>query len=71
MTDMRGGKDYDARFGVRMRGEGVYAQLLAHRFASARKKSGMAMATPRVLDSTRFKLPRVQPAPSSPQLSLF
>ena len=32
VREMRGGKDYDARFGQRMRGEGVWAQLLAQRF---------------------------------------
>jgi DNA repair photolyase len=32
---MRGGRDNDPRFGVRQRGEGEYAQLLAQRFAAA------------------------------------
>jgi DNA repair photolyase len=32
---MRGGRDYDSRWGVRQRGEGEYAQLLARRFETA------------------------------------
>ncbi len=32
MRQCRGGVDYDARFGHRMRGEGVFAELLAQRF---------------------------------------
>lgn len=36
--DSRGGKAYDATFGVRMRGTGEYADLLAQRFQLAMKK---------------------------------
>ena len=36
----RGGKDYDSRFGSRMRGEGQFAQLLAQRFQLACKRLG-------------------------------
>jgi len=32
IRDMRGGKDYDSRFGVRMRGTGEYADLIAQAF---------------------------------------
>jgi hypothetical protein len=32
---MRGGRDYDARFGERMRGKGVWAELLRQRFEKA------------------------------------
>ena len=32
LRDCRGGRDYDARFGSRMRGEGVFADLIAQRF---------------------------------------
>jgi DNA repair photolyase len=35
-----GGKDYDSRFGIRMRGTGPYAQLLQKRFEIASRKLG-------------------------------
>lgn len=38
IRDMRGGRDYDATFGRRLRGEGVFAQLLRQRFAGAHKR---------------------------------
>jgi DNA repair photolyase len=38
----RGGKLIDPTFGRRMRGEGAYAQLIARRFAVARRKHGLA-----------------------------
>jgi hypothetical protein len=39
--DMRGGKDYDSTFGTRMRGEGVWAQLIAQRLAKAKRRFGL------------------------------
>jgi DNA repair photolyase len=75
ISDMRGGKDYDARFGVRMRGEGVYAQLLARRFAAVLRKVGLRARGTTALDCTRFRVPGRRdaraPAPPSPQMSLF
>lgn len=38
---MRGGRDNDPRFGMRQRGEGEYAQLLAQRFAAACARLGL------------------------------
>jgi DNA repair photolyase len=40
VQSMRGGQDYKAEFGTRMRGEGVYADLLAHRYKLAVKRFG-------------------------------
>ncbi|HEY0288817.1 MAG TPA: PA0069 family radical SAM protein [Pseudomonas sp.] len=37
----RGGQVYDSRFGSRMRGEGVFADLLAQRYSIAVKKLGL------------------------------
>ncbi|MEQ8858530.1 MAG: PA0069 family radical SAM protein [Pseudomonadales bacterium] len=37
----RGGKAYDATWGTRMRGTGVFADLIARRFAAALKKHGL------------------------------
>jgi len=41
INDARGGRDYDPRFGSRMRGEGPFAELLKQRFAIAVKKNGL------------------------------
>lgn len=38
VRDLRGGKTYDATFGKRMRGEGVFADLIASRFKMAKQK---------------------------------
>ena len=40
MRQMRGGKLYRAEFGKRHRGEGPYAEMIAHRFAAACRKHG-------------------------------
>jgi len=67
VNQLRGGRDYDSRFGTRMKGEGVYAELIARRFAVAAKKHGFDLATRDALDSTRFRAPRV----ATPQGELF
>ncbi|MEO0545685.1 MAG: PA0069 family radical SAM protein [Pseudomonadota bacterium] len=41
MRSMRGGKDYDAEFGTRMRGVGPYAWQLGRRFDIASKRLGL------------------------------
>jgi DNA repair photolyase len=41
INQARGGKDYDAQFGVRMRGTGAYAELLRTRFRLAKRKLGL------------------------------
>lgn len=64
---LRGGKDYDSTFGSRMRGQGVYADLLERRFALALKRFGYAHRDGRGLDCSRF----VPPRPPSPQGKLF
>ncbi len=47
VRDLRGGKPYESAWGVRMRGQGVYAELVAKRFAIARKKHGLAQSPER------------------------
>jgi DNA repair photolyase len=44
INQSRGGKDYDSKFGVRMRGTGPYAELLRTRFELATRKLGFAGA---------------------------
>lgn len=41
VREMRGGKDYDSRFGTRLKGEGVWADLLRQRFAKACARLGL------------------------------
>lgn len=67
IQQLRGGKDYDSRFGKRLSGEGVYADLLARRFALALKRAGFRERRHPPLDCSRFEPPR---APS-PQGELF
>ncbi|MGB4246679.1 MAG: PA0069 family radical SAM protein [Pseudohongiellaceae bacterium] len=75
IRDMRGGKDYEAIFGVRMRGQGVWAELIRQRFRAALKKSGVEgrMAEFTALDCSRFRRPQVVrgTANSSGQLDMF
>jgi DNA repair photolyase len=65
IQQMRGGKDYDSRFGARMRGEGPFAQLLKTRFEKAYRRLGYGRMPS--LDCGRFVKPKLQ----SPQGSLF
>jgi len=65
IRDMRGGKDYDAEFGTRMRGTGTWAQLLRDRFEMAVKRLGFSRQR-QLLDMSQFvrpePLPRARPA---------
>jgi DNA repair photolyase len=62
---MRGGKDYDSRFGSRMRGEGPFAQLIEQRFRKAHARLGFGRLPP--LETGKF----VPPRKPSPQAELF
>lgn len=66
INQSRGGKDYQAEFGSRMRGSGQFAELIAKRFALARRRYGLEERgggfNPRVF--------RVPPA-AGDQLGLF
>jgi DNA repair photolyase len=66
IRDMRGGKDYDAAWGKRMKGTGPYAWMLGRRFEMACEKLGL---NERKLSLTteHFRHPR----PNLAQLSLF
>ncbi|WP_108124675.1 PA0069 family radical SAM protein [Saccharospirillum mangrovi] len=41
IRDLRGGKVYDSQFGRRMRGQGVYADLISQRFKRACRQRGL------------------------------
>ncbi len=66
LRQMRGGRENDSRFGVRMRGKGEYARMLAGRFSLACRRFGLNREM-LVLDVTHFRPPRTADA----QLSLF
>ena len=68
IRQMHGGKDYDATFGKRMRGEGVFAQLLAQRFSLAYTRLGYRHLP--ALRTDLFRSPATI-APPSPQGRLF
>jgi hypothetical protein len=68
IRQMHGGKDYDATFGKRMRGEGVFAQLLARRFSLAYERFGYGRLPE--LRTDLFRAP-VAIVPPSPQGDLF
>jgi DNA repair photolyase len=57
--DMRGGKDYDADFATRMKGSGLWADLIAQRFEKAVKRIGFNRERMH-LDTTQFRRPSPQ-----------
>ena len=65
IRQMRGGKDYDSAFGSRMRGQGPFAELIALRFAKARKRFGFPGLPS--LRTDLFCAPKID----TPQGSLF
>jgi hypothetical protein len=64
---MRGGADNDPRFGSRMRGEGVFAEILKRRFSVAAKRLGFLPRSGLELDTSLFRHPDAPP----PQGELF
>ncbi|WP_368086249.1 PA0069 family radical SAM protein [Nitrosospira multiformis] len=61
IRDIRGGKDYDSSFGRRMRGEGIWADLIRQRFDKTVKRLGLNAHSRRFkrLDSSRFRAPAI------------
>ena len=66
VRELHGGKTYEASWGKRLRGEGVYANLIAQRVTKARKRYGLDRPPP-ALALDRFKVPQRV----GDQLSLF
>jgi len=81
VRDMRGGKEYEAEFGSRMRGEGVWADLIQQRIEKGITRFGFhgRHSKFRSLDCTQFKRPdyvpssgaRARAAAKAGQLDLF
>ena len=57
VRDMRGGKEYDARFGYRQRGEGPFADLVARRFELARRRHSITAERIADLRTDLFRTP--------------
>lgn len=66
LREMHGGRDYDPRWGHRMRGEGDYAAIIAQRFSAACKRLGLKIRSAPL----RCDLFQVPPQPGD-QMSLF
>ena len=66
LRSMRGGKDYDAEWGQRMKGQGPYAQQIGQRFTLAARRLGLNQRR-RKLTTELFSAPQT----GGVQLSLF
>src|SRR5262245_51456063 len=66
IRDMRGGKDYDSKWGTRMKGTGPYAWMIGRRFEMACEKLGLNVSRTQ-LTTEHFR----KPEPGSEQLNLF
>ena len=66
LRELHGGRDYDPEFGKRMRGEGIWAELLARRFQLAAARQNLDAPQP-PLRTDLFALP----PRTGDQLSLF
>jgi DNA repair photolyase len=63
VRDMHGGKDYDANFDTRMRGEGLWADLIRQRFEKSLVRFGMHRSQRFFeMELTRFRKPLQIPA---------
>ncbi|WP_119352585.1 PA0069 family radical SAM protein [Azohydromonas sediminis] len=70
ICEMRGGRDNDARFGTRMTGQGVWAQLLRQRVAKAAARLGLNRQRIE-MDFSAFRKPMAEPPRDARQASLF
>ncbi len=66
VRQIRGGKDNESQFKVRMGGKGEFADLIRTRFRLACKRLGLNTDRDAPLDMSRFRPPR-----NSAQLDLF
>jgi DNA repair photolyase len=69
VRQMRGGKDNDPRFGKRMTGEGIFAELIRQRFGMACARLGLERRSYGL--RTDLFVPPVPPGTASAQLDLF
>lgn len=62
---MRGGKDYDSDFASRMKGDGLWANLIRQRFEKTCRRLGFSR------EGLELDLSQFRPGLSSGQASLF
>ncbi|MET0518208.1 MAG: PA0069 family radical SAM protein [Burkholderiaceae bacterium] len=62
LREMRGGRDNDARFGSRMSGEGLWAELMRQRLRKASQRLGLSRER-RAVDLSQFR-PPAPPVPA-------
>jgi DNA repair photolyase len=60
VRDMRGGKNYDATFATRMKGSGLWADLLRQRFQKAVKRLGLNERHRGIMDMAQFARPDIR-----------
>ena len=70
VRQMRGGRDNDPKFGSRMRGDGLFAELIRKRFHVACRRLGLNIGERNQLDASLFRAPE-RPKGNDPQLDLF
>ncbi len=66
VRELHGGRDYDPEFGTRMRGQGLWADLIQRRADLARRRLGLKESLPPLRSDLFAPPPRV-----GDQLSLF
>ena len=67
IRDLRGGKENVSEFGARMKGQGIYGELIRQRFKKSCARLGLTLENLPMLYTTQFAPPRVETA----QQSLF
>ncbi len=70
IREMRGGRENDARFGSRMTGQGVWAQLLRQRVTKTAARLGLNRQRIE-MDFSAFRAPVAEPPHDARQASLF
>ena len=71
IREMRGGADYDSNFAQRMKGQGLWADLLKQRFDRAARQLGLVGRRHGALDMSGFYRPADPKAPPPAQRDLF
>lgn len=70
VRQVRGGRENSSQFGTRMRGEGIFAQMIRDRFRVACNRLGFNLTKRNQLDTAQFRPPS-PPKGDTPQLDLF
>jgi DNA repair photolyase len=70
VRDLHGGQDYNASFGSRKHGDGIWAELIEQRFRKAARKLGIGARVEnfRALDGSRFRPPAREQEPGQTEL---